>query len=102
MNNFCQVLTDSLKTKFKIEVTVFILKKKKIVHMSLVKPLISYEFFDDIIKLIKKVWNRRQKFYPGYFFVYLKLNQSIKWRFDYIIVNKNRYKLKNKYGRLAK
>ena len=91
MNNFCRVLTDSLRSKFEIEVEVFVSKKKKAVHMSLMKPLLSYEFFNDMIKFIRKFWNCRQKFYPGYLFVYPKLKQSLKWRFDYIIVNNNRY-----------
>ena len=50
--------------------------------MSLTKQLISYKFFNEIVKFIKNFWHQRQKFYPGYFFVYPKLNQSIKCRFD--------------------
>ena len=80
MNNFCQVLTDFLKSKFEIEVEVFVSKKKEAVHMSLMKPQLSYEFCNDMIRFIRKFWNWRQKFYPGYFFVYPKLKQSIKWR----------------------
>ena len=70
--------------------------------MSMMKPLISYEFFNDIIKYITASWNCRQKFYRSYFFVYPKLNQSIKWRFDYIIFNNNRYKLRKKHGRFVR
>ena len=39
INNFCQVLADSLRNAFEIEVDVFASKKN--VHMSLVKPLVS-------------------------------------------------------------
>ena len=54
------------------------------------KKIFSYKFFKEILKFIKNYWYRRQKFYPGYFFVYPKLNQCLKWRFHYIIVgNKN-------------
>ena len=98
MNNFCTNLEDSLREEFEIEVEVFISKKKKLVHMSLVKPLISYNFFKDIINIIRDYWNKKQRFYPGYFFLYPKLNQSLKWRFDYIMITNNRYKGK-KYGR---
>ena len=102
MYKFCRVLTDSLRSRFNIEVDVFVSKKKKIVHMSLMKPLISDEFFKDILKFIEKFWCRRQKFYSGYFFIYPKLNQNIKWRFNYIIVNNNRYKIRKKYGRFTR
>ena len=96
MNNFCQALTDSLRSEFGIEVEFFISKKKKIVHMSLMKPLISYKFFNDIIKFVRTYWSRRQKLYLGYFFVNPILNQSIKCRFDYIIVNHDKFRQKKK------
>ena len=32
------------------------------------KPLISYEFLNDMIKFIRKFWSSRQKFYPVYVF----------------------------------
>ena len=69
MNNFCKNLGDSLRDEFEIEVDVFISKKKKLVHMSWSKPLISYKFFKAIISFIRDYWNKRQRFYPGYFFV---------------------------------
>ena len=63
--------------------------------MSLVKPLISYKFFEDIIKFIRKYWNMRKVFYPGYFFSYPRLIQSLKLRFDYVIISNNKRR-KNK------
>ena len=39
MNNFCHALTDSLRKGFEIKVDVFVLKKKKIVRMYLMKPI---------------------------------------------------------------
>ena len=36
--------------------------------MSLVKPLVAYKFFKEIINFIRIYWNNRKKFYPGYFF----------------------------------
>ena len=83
-----------LKLKFSFR------KRKKIVHMSFMKLLISYEFFNDMIKFIRKFLNCRQKLFLlvwttlAYVFVYPKLKQSIKWWFVYIIVNSNRYKLR--------
>ena len=90
MNNFCENLGDSLREKFKIEVEVFVSNKKKLVHMSLRKPPISYKFLNRIINFVRKYWNMRKRFYPGYFFLYPKLNQSLKWRFDYIIISNNK------------
>ena len=58
------------------------------------KPLVSYKFFNEIIKFIENYWYRKRNFYPGYFFVYPRLNQSLNRRFDYIIVGNNRYKFK--------
>ena len=56
MNNFCHALTDSLRKKFESEVGVFVSKQKKIVNMSLMKPLVSYKFFNEIIQFIKNFW----------------------------------------------
>ena len=66
MNNFLKNFGDSLREEFKIEVEDFISKKKKLVHMSLVKPLILYTFFKEIINFVRKYWNIRKRFYPGY------------------------------------
>ena len=60
--------------------------------MSLVKPLLSWYFFEDIIEFVKEYWNKRKYFYPGYFFVYPRLNQSLKWRYDYVIIVKTKHK----------
>ena len=54
MDNFCQVLADSLREEFEIEVDAFVSKKKKFVHMSLMKALVSYKFLNEIMKFIKK------------------------------------------------
>ena len=37
-------------------------------------------------------WKKRKIFYPGYYFIYPQLNQSIKWRFDYVFIVKNKPK----------
>ena len=104
MNNFCWALTDSLRSEFGIEVDVFVSRKKKVVHMSLLRPLFSYKFFNDIVRFLRTYWSRRQKLYTGYFFVNPILNQSIKWRFDYIIVNNDEFRQRKKkgHGRFAR
>ena len=65
MNNFCKALTDSLRSEFETEIEVFVSKEKKIVHMSLMKPLVSYSFFKDIIRFVRRFWGCRQQLYPG-------------------------------------
>ena len=56
MNSFC--LIDALQSKFNIDPHVFVSKKKKIVHLSLGKPLINYSNFKSIIRFIKKLLGR--------------------------------------------
>ena len=56
MYNFCRHLTLSLPQRFNIDVDVRVSKKKKLVHMSLVKPLSSYRFFEEIIDFVKSYW----------------------------------------------
>lgn len=85
MNNFCRGLTDALCSEFDIDMDVFVSKKKKIVHLSLYKPLISYSYFKDIIRFIQTYWKERKHFFSSYLLQYPLLNQSVKWRFDYII-----------------
>lgn len=45
MNNFCNCLESSLNKKFKVQAEVYVSKKKELVHISLLSPLISYSFF---------------------------------------------------------
>ena len=81
MNIFCQVLSDFLREELEIEVDVLVLKKKKIVHLFLMRPLFSYKFFKEIIKFIKNYWYHRQKFYARYFFCLSKAKSKSKMAF---------------------
>ena len=45
---------------------------------------------------MRTYWTRRQKLYPAHFFVNPILNQSIKWHFDYIIVNNDKFRQRKK------
>ena len=56
MNNFCRHLRESLSERYNIEVDAFVSKKKKLVHMSLVKPLLTYNFFEEMIVFIRNYW----------------------------------------------
>ena len=85
MNSFCRSLTDAIQLEFNINANAFVSGKKKIVHLSLDKPLIYYPFFKQIIRFIRKYSENRKYFCLPYILRYPKLNQSIKWRFDYVI-----------------
>ena len=64
MNSFCRSLTDPIQCEFNIDAKVFVSKKKKIVHLSLRKPLIYYSYFKKIISFIRKYWEDRKYFCP--------------------------------------
>ena len=61
LNCFCECLTDALCSKFDIGANFFVSKKKKkIIHISLKKPLIHYPFYKEIISFIRKYWEERK------------------------------------------
>ena len=97
MNSFCRCLRSSLSQKFKIEVDVYVSKKKKLVHLSFLKPLISYLFFEELVDFVKSYWQKRKFFYPGNHFTYPRINQSLKWRFDYVVIVKNNPRIRKKW-----
>ena len=49
-----------------------------------------------MIEQIRCFWNKRKKLFPGYRFSYPKLNQSLKWCFDYIIITNQNLDQKKK------
>ena len=49
---------DEIKKHFKIDINVSI-SKKKLIHFSFEKPLVSYSFFQDIIELVSLRWEER-------------------------------------------
>ena len=91
MNRFCVNLDEFLQREIKIEARAYVSKKKNLVHLSLNRPLLSYNFFDEIIRHIRYYWNRRKYFYPEYLLlVQLRLNQSVKFKLDYILLAKGK------------
>ena len=86
MNNFYRHLRLSLSQRF---------KEKKLIYISLVKSLLSYRFLEEIIEFLKNYWQKGKFFFPGYFFIYPKLNQSLKWRYGYVLIVKNKTSTKN-------
>ena len=71
MNNFCRHLKVSLSERFNIAADVYVSKKKRKFHMSLVKPLLSYNFHEEVIDFFKSCQEKEKLFFPGYFFIYL-------------------------------
>ena len=83
MNTFCAYIQDEIKKHFKIEVDVFVSKKKMLVHFSFEKPLLAYPFFQDVIELVSLRWNKRKLFFDNCEMIYPKLNQSMRYKSDY-------------------
>ena len=98
MNSFCRHLGQSLSKKFKIEVDVFVSKKKKIRTLDIVHILSNLCYPTNYLKKSSNILDvtgmREKNIFPGYFFIYLKLNQSLKWCFDYIIIINNKTRSK--------
>ena len=65
-------------------------QKKEVSASTLMKPLISYENVKAINNFIQTYWNQRKYFFSDYFYIRPKLNQSLKWRYDYIFLVKNK------------
>ena len=63
--------------------------------MSLEKLLMSYRSFKEIIGFVRVFWQGRKIFFPGYYLIHLTLNQSQNWRFDSILLVKNKPSRKN-------
>ena len=91
MSNFCRNLSDALYSKFNLDIDVFVSKKKKLVHLSLRNPLMTYLNYKEIPTFIARHWKERKHFCSPYILQYPSLNQSIKWRYDYIIASRKRY-----------
>ena len=58
--------------------------------MSLKKLPFEFHNFEQIIRLIKNFFENRRIFLKPYVLNFPKLNQSIKWRYDYILAIKKR------------
>ena len=64
-------------------------KKKKLVHIAFDKPLmIHYNFSHELINFIEHYWCERKRFFSDYYFIYLHLNQSLKWKNGYTFLVK--------------
>ena len=73
----------------KLNVSIYISKRTKIVHLGLDKALHDLEDYLHVIKDIKNFFKRNIEKYD-YEFLKPQLVNSIKWKFDYIIFRKKR------------
>ena len=71
----------------KINVSLYISKRTKIVHLGLDKSLVAFEDYLHVIKDNKKFFLRNIEKYDDEF-LKPQLANSIKWKFDYIIFRK--------------
>ena len=90
MNSFCVLLADAIRNKFKRDAIVFVSQKKKNIHLSLRKPLYEYSDLRRVVSFIKKYFEDRNMFCRSYALNFPRLNQSIKWRHDYILAVKRK------------
>ena len=88
MNDFFTLLTKAICDKFDTDITLFVSKKKKHVHLSLKKSLYGYSNYKRIISFIRK----KGFFLKPCILHFPGLNQSIKWHFDYILATRKRCK----------
>ena len=92
MNNFCICLTDALSKKFNLEALFLFQKKKKHIHLLLDKPLFEYHNYKSILIFIRKYFEERRFFCEPYILNFPRIDQSVKWRHDYILAIKKRNK----------
>ena len=65
-------------------------------HVTFDTPQMSYNFFHELIDFIEHYWCKRKRFFSDYYFISLCLNQSLKWKKDYIFLVKNRARKRKK------
>ena len=94
MNNFCLCLIEALSNRFKIDAIVSVSKKKR--NMFIYR-LINV-CFNSVITFIRKYFEERRYFCEPYIRNFPKVNQSIKWSHDYILVIKKSNKKAAKNG----
>ena len=94
MNSFCSHLQQSLSNKFKIEVDFFVSKKKNSSICPFSNIYYPMNFLRKSLNILDFTGIIGKKILPRYFFVYPKLNQSLKWHFDYIIIVNNKTRSK--------
>lgn len=67
---------------------LFVSKQKVLVNFAFNRPLISYLFFDDIIDFVSCQWEERTFFFSNFKTIYPRLNNSMRWKYEYVFFEK--------------
>ena len=86
--NFLCIYKRRDKKRFRIDVEIFVSRKKRYAHFAFEKILISYPFFDKLISFVKNEWEKRKIFFDSYEMVYPRLILSLKLKNDYVFFQK--------------
>ena len=91
MKTFIHILQNRLSNKYPdIEFGFYVSRRSRYVHMGLDKSILSYEERYDITSDIMQIWSEKKQD-DRFTIVKPHLINSTKWRFDYIIFEKNNY-----------
>ena len=89
MNSFCALLTDVIRNKFNIDAIVFVSQKRSIFIFPWESHFTNI-LITDAVSFIKKYFEDKKMFCSSYVLNFPRLNQSIKWRHDYILAVKRK------------
>ena len=77
---------------FRIDVEIFVSRKKRYVHFAFEKILINFFFFffDELTSFIENKWEKRKIFFNNYEMVNPRLISSLKWKNDCVFSGKKK------------
>ena len=70
----------------KLNISLFVSRRSKYVNLSLDIPLLSVRVSSELIAIIKDF--KKENRDPKYLFVFPRLIQATKWKYDYVILQK--------------
>ena len=88
MKVFCHYIREAILQTFHLDVDVYGLKKKGLVHIAFKKTLTSYLNFKNIIQFASDEWRKRKMFFTNYEMIYPILIPSLKWKYDFVFFKK--------------
>ena len=63
MKAFCCYIKDKIQNEFQINVNVFVSRRMKHVPFAFERLLMSYPFYDELIKLVYEKWDQIRNFF---------------------------------------
>ena len=88
MKVFCHCIREAILETFHLDVDVYGLKKKGLVHIAFKKALTSCLNFKNIIQFASDEWRKRKMFFTNYEMIYPILIPSLKWKYDFVFFKK--------------